>query len=193
MTHKHKGSHQHGGMTSEGMIDAEQALQKMDLKSAEWFFDAGCGDGHFTIPAAEMVGDSGKVFAVDVWEDGIKSLNQKLQSKGIANVFTSISDLTLAVPIDDNCIDVCLISNLMHGFAANDEIDAAFGEITRVLKPGGRLAIIEFKKTGSHGPPPEIRLAPEDVEREVTPFGFRRAKVADAGPMHYLITFLKSE
>ena len=67
-----------------------------------------------------------------------------------------------------------------------------FSEITRVLKPGGRLAIIEFKKMESHGPPLEVRLTPFDVDRIVTPFGFQKATVTDVGPFHYLITFIKS-
>jgi ubiquinone/menaquinone biosynthesis C-methylase UbiE len=175
------------------MMEAEPILRKIGLKSGECFFDAGCGDGFFTIPAAKMVGSAGKIFAVDVWEEGIQGLNNKLHSSGITNVFTSIADLTLAVPIDDDGVDVCLLSNILHGFVANNEIEAVFSEIRRVLKAGGRLAVIEFKKMESHGPPIEIRLTPFDVDRIISPFGFQKAMVSDVGPLHYLITFIRSE
>ena len=184
-------SHKHGGLSSSGMMEAQPTLRKIGLKIGESFFDAGCGDGFFTIPAADMVGSSGKVFSVDIWDEGIQVLNRELRSKGITNVFTSIADLTLAVPIDDEGIDVCLLSNILHGFVANKEVNSVFSEITRVLKPGARLAIIEFKKMESHGPPLEVRLTPFDVDRLVTPFGFQKATVSDVGPFHYLITFIK--
>ena len=88
-------SHQHEGRSSSGMMEAQPTLRKIGLKSGESFFDAGCGDGFFTIPAAEMVGSSGKVFAVDIWDEGIQNLNRELRSKVITNVFTSIADLKL--------------------------------------------------------------------------------------------------
>ena len=60
--------------------------------------------------------------------------------------------------------------------------------IDRVLKPGGGLAIIEFKKVeDSPGPPLGVRLSPEETEEVVGRFGFMKERVMDLGPFHYLL------
>ncbi len=64
----------------------------------------------------------------------------------------------------------------------------AMNEIARVLKPGGRLCIIEFKKVeDGPGPPLSVRLSPEETEEVVAPLGFVKDRVTDVGPFHYLI------
>jgi ubiquinone/menaquinone biosynthesis C-methylase UbiE len=69
----------------------------------------------------------------------------------------------------------------------------ALAEVARVLKPGGRLAMVEFEKIdGPPGPPRHIRLDAFDVAALVTPYGFRRHKTVPLGPYNYLITFVKS-
>jgi len=60
-------------------------------------------------------------------------------------------------------------------------------EVARILKPEGKLAIIEFKKIeGPPGPPLHIRLSQEEVDDFLSPFGFQLEKTEDIGPYHYL-------
>jgi ubiquinone/menaquinone biosynthesis C-methylase UbiE len=61
-------------------------------------------------------------------------------------------------------------------------------EIVRVVKPAGRLAVMEFKKIdGPPGPPKHIRLTPEDVADMIDPYGFQKERTVDVGPYNYLI------
>jgi hypothetical protein len=65
--------------------------------------------------------------------------------------------------------------------------------LTRVLKPGGLFAIVEFDKIdGPPGPPRHIRLDPAEVEALVAPYGFARQRTVKLGSYNYLITFIKS-
>lgn len=59
-----------------------------------------------------------------------------------------------------------------------------------MLRPGGTFAVLEFKKIdGPPGPPKAIRLAPEEVERLVSPFGFKPEKTIECGDYHYVSLF----
>jgi ubiquinone/menaquinone biosynthesis C-methylase UbiE len=183
--------HNHTGLSSEGLMDAEYVLYKIGLKKGQQFLDAGSGDGFFTIPAARMVGPEGKVYAIDVWEDGIALLRQKLSKKRITNVVAMVADLTRHIPLEEDSIDFCLLSNILHGFVANKEVDKVFRELTRVIKTGGVLAVLEFKKIETPGPPLKIRLSAGDVERVVDLYGFKRESSIDIGPYNYIILLKK--
>ena len=63
--------HEHKGRSSRDMLDAMKILNDIGLKSGDKFLDAGCGDGYFSIAAAEIVGLGGRVYAFDVDGDGI--------------------------------------------------------------------------------------------------------------------------
>jgi ubiquinone/menaquinone biosynthesis C-methylase UbiE len=89
--------------------------------------------------------------------------------------------------IDDQSIDVCLMATVLHDFVADKIYQEVLSEIVRVVKPGGALAVMEFKKTdGPPGPPRRIRLSPEEVDTMLEPFGFERTHLVDVGPNNYL-------
>ena len=60
--------HEHHGLSSKGMFDDEKVLRKIGLQEGQSLMDGGCADGHFSITASEIVGGTGRVFAVDVHE-----------------------------------------------------------------------------------------------------------------------------
>ena len=81
---------------------------------------------------------------------------------------------------------------MLHDLVEAGTAVAALTETARVLKPGGTLAIVEFDKVaGPPGPPVAIRLAPEEVARLVTPYGFQETGGVRVGPYNYLIKFVK--
>jgi ubiquinone/menaquinone biosynthesis C-methylase UbiE len=74
---------------------------------------------------------------------------------------------------------------------AKKEIPILLKEIARVLKPGGLLAVVEFKKIEPPpGPPAAVRLRPEDVATIVSPQGFKAKTHLDLGVYHYLSSFV---
>lgn len=101
--------------------------------------DIGPGMGFFTIPAARMVGDSGRVIAVDLQEKMLKSLIKRAEKAGVAGrIITKLCEpdnLGVSEPID-----LCLAFNVVHEVP---DASALFSQIRAILKPTGRLLLAE--------------------------------------------------
>jgi len=94
------------------------------------------------------------------------------------------------LPLQQDSIDICLIATVLHDFIEVNNAKQVLKQVKRVLKTGGKLAILEFKKEDSQeGPPNEIRLLPQDVENHLLPYSFRKIKYVDMGKRHYLMIF----
>jgi ubiquinone/menaquinone biosynthesis C-methylase UbiE len=172
-------------------MDAEYVLSKVGLKEGDIFLDAGCGDGFISIAASSWVGNGGKVYAVDAYEGSINNLKSEIQEKGINNLEPILADITSSIPLEDGTADIYFIANVVHGFVVNNELDNAIREIKRVLKPGGILAVVEFKKEeGTPGPPISTRLDEKEVKDIMIKYGFKFLKEEEVGDYHYLVTAL---
>ena len=72
----------HGaGKSSYEFVDSEKLFSRLNLQEGAVFLDLGCGKGNYTIPASEYVGDSGLIYAVDLWKEGIEQLEKALAQK----------------------------------------------------------------------------------------------------------------
>ncbi len=177
------------GPSSFWMHDPEVVFCEIGLRSGEAFLDLGSGPGDYAIYAAKIVGDSGIVYALDKWQYLVDGLKEKADSQGLKNIKTIISDITVPLPLKDHCVDVCFLSTVLHTLDINKAMKPLLGEVQRVLKPTGRLAIIECKKEdASFGPPKHVRLSPEEIEGLTTSCGFKRTGFTDLG-YNYLIQF----
>jgi ubiquinone/menaquinone biosynthesis C-methylase UbiE len=213
---QHEPHHQHSGRSSKSSLDAARILQALGIHPGDVVLDAGAGFGHFTLAAAPLVGAEGKVYAVDIFEEGMAALRNEARQKGFRNVEAIVADIAQRMPLPDASVDVCVMVNVLHGFVANSETDAALSEVARVVKAGGTFAVVEWRKTGksrrlslralarevkrrlSHvsrlfasGPPQVIRLSADEIESVVAPHDFRRVRAEDAGPKHTMVLFVR--
>jgi ubiquinone/menaquinone biosynthesis C-methylase UbiE len=179
--------HEHGGRSTRGLIDPGKLLGKIDVKEGDSFLDLGCGDGYISIEAAtRFIGAAGKVHAIDVDPGAIEQVKAQIKELGAANIETAVADATKRLPLPDASVDICIIANVLHGFVVNKESDLVFKELLRVMKPGGKIAIVEFKKKKYlPGPPFEERLAPGDVDALLFKIGGRKLSSFNAGALHY--------
>jgi ubiquinone/menaquinone biosynthesis C-methylase UbiE len=175
------------GKSSFDLIDVDQFFSELNLQKGISFLDVACGRGAYCLAAAEMVGEKGRVIGVDLWEEGIELLKAAANDKSAGNITALVSDAGKQIPVDNDSIDVCLMATVLHDFVADKIDQQVLREIVRVFKPGGVLAVMEFKKTdGPPGPPRHIRLSPEEVDDILTPFGFKKEHMADVGLHNYL-------
>ena len=182
------------GKSSFGLIDTTTFFQELDLKKGTTFLDVACGRGAYSLAAADIIGNSGQIYAVDLWEEGIGILKEEAASKEIQNMTTFVSDVAQHIPVEDDCVDVCLMATVLHDLVADSVDQPALKEVVRVMKSESALAIVEFfKKEGPPGPPKPVRLSPEEVERMLSDYGFQQKQYAEIGPDNYLQVFIKTK
>ena len=173
------------------MQDSKLVFDALILKQGDMFLDIGCGAGDYAVHASKIVGNSGKVYALDKQEETISVFNERIREYGLNNVEVKASDITKTLPINDRSIDVCLIATVLHALDFDKYKQDIFKEIMRVLKPSGRLAIIECsKKDLSFGPPELMRIDAEQIEESAEISKFTKIGFIDLG-FNYLIQFQK--
>lgn len=194
MTKHHETNPTGAGRSSFGLIDTAKFFRELNLKKGLTFLDVACGWGYYSLAAADIVGKDGQVYAVDLWEEGILSLRKEAISKGIQNLAAFVSDVGKDIPIENDCVDVCLMATVLHDFVGDQVDRPAMKEVVRVMKPEGILVIVEYKKTdGPPGPPKPVRLSPQEVDTLVSAYGFRQKRYTEIGDSHYLQIFTKEK
>lgn len=182
-------SHHRKGPSSFWMHNPELIFKELDLGPGDVFLDLGCGTGDYSIHAAEKVGEAGIVYATDIQKELIDNLVKNAEITGLKNIRAIVNDIREQLPFEDKSVNVCLISTVLHSLNLEYAGKMIFSEVRRVLKPGGRLVIIECKKEDmKFGPPLSLRISPEEIEKHVYEFGFETISTVDIG-FNYMIKF----
>lgn len=178
-------AHSHKGRTSEEHLDKAAVLDALGIVPGQAILDAGCGYGYMTREFARALKGRGKVYAMDTDAEAIAGLRAEAQGTLIEALEGDITRLT---PLEPSSIDLIYLSTVFHGFS-RDEVPGFLAEARRLLKPDGRLAIVEIKKEDtSFGPPLHLRFSPEELKREV---GLPPLETVEAGPYLYMQIFGK--
>jgi ubiquinone/menaquinone biosynthesis C-methylase UbiE len=111
-------------------------LREVGIKVGFHVLDYGCGPGSYIVPLAELVGESGKVYALDVHPLAIHMVRNIISKKKLANVETIISDCETG--LSDNSLDLVLLYDIFHHLGDRNRI---LKELHRVLKPEGILSL----------------------------------------------------
>ena len=190
MTEKH--GHMHHGKTSKNILSAGEVLKATELKLGDNFLDAGCGDGYISLEASSIVGDKGSVYALDVYPESIETVKKEIKTRNLGNMEAILADITKIIPLNTEIIDVVLMANVLHGFVAEREVEEVMNNISRVLKPGGVFAVVEFRKIeGNIGPPYDVKVSPEDVFNILLEHGFDISDTQLVGKYHYIVNGVK--
>lgn len=163
-----------------------EVIMALGLKEGEVVADIGAGSGYFALRFAQHVGSNGRVYAVDISPDMILYLNRRVRELQLKNVVTILS-----APDDpllmDASIDRFFICDTWHHIENQTQYLAL---LKKILKPGGQVIIIDFqKKELPLGPPPEMKVAREDVVRQMESNGFTLAKEHTFLPYQYFLVF----
>ena len=178
------------GKSSFNLIDSNKLFSELSLKEGTSLLDLACGSGTYSIAASAYIGEKGIIYAVDLWKEGIDNLLKEVKIKQINNIHASIADISIHIPIESRCVDVCLMATVLHDLIQDNTDQETLEELKRVLKPNGSLAIIEFNKIeGPPGPPIQIRISPERLDAILFSHDFRKVLTTDIGPYNYLSIF----
>jgi SAM-dependent methyltransferase len=165
----------------------DEVIAALDLKVGETLADIGAGSGFFALRFAPKVGDSGRVYAVDINPDMILYMNRRLRDMKVKNVTTVLSapdDPLLA----DASISRFFICNTWHHVQNRPQYLAL---MRKMLKPGGQIVVLDYKKEQLPvGPPPEMKMARVEAIREMEAGGFKLAKEHGFLPYQYFLVFV---
>jgi Methylase involved in ubiquinone/menaquinone biosynthesis len=191
--------HRIQGRSTESFLDARDVLSRLNLKGNEVFADIGCGDGHVAMEAYDMLDDEATIYAVDIFEPSIEDMEKEVEEKGIKNIIPVQSDVSDHIAIADGTVDICLLINVFHHFVAMEKTDGAICELKRIIKPEGKIAVMDYKKEDTgYGPPLRVKSTPEEMEEMFTKHGLKMVHLdneagedLEHGKSHYIITFGK--
>ena len=113
----------------------EEEIKKINLEAGQTILDYGCGIGSFTFPAARLVGEKGRVHALDKQPVAIRKVKERAQKEGFHNIETILSDGSTGLP-DEN-VGVILLYGVLPEV---EDKRSLLKEVYRVLKPGGYLS-----------------------------------------------------
>lgn len=184
MTHKFdvKNKHKLDNAKRRELLPPEKTLVSLGLHEGDIMADIGCGIGYFTIPASKIVGDSGKIFAMDILPEMLQEVEIKVKENNISNIKTILTEEN-DLKLEDGKITVAFISNVLH--EAEDK-EKFLSEIKRIISSKGRIAIIEWQKINSEfGPPIEHRLDKIDLIKMLDALGFSNISTIDIGENFY--------
>jgi SAM-dependent methyltransferase len=145
--------------------------------------DIGSGTGYFAARLAHFV-PKGRVYGVDTEPEMVKYLAERAKREGLSNLVSiagSPDDANLPVKVD-----LVLMVDVYHHIS---ERERYFTRLRRSLKPGARVAIIDFRQDAPDGPPKSERIAPSQVQAELAKAGYSLAKQHDFLPQQFFLVF----
>jgi arsenite methyltransferase len=148
------GLYLHGTLRGKFVIWAE-LLASLNLRGDERILDMGCGRGAVLLMAAQYL-STGRAVGVDLWRradqsgNSLEATQRNAVAEGVADrVELSTGDMT-ALPFEDSSFDLVVSSMAVHNIPDRAGREKAIDEAVRVLRPGGRLVLVDVRATGQH-------------------------------------------
>lgn len=175
------------------IIPAHDVLKRVGLDVGQRCADLGVGrQANFTIAAAEIVGPRGVVYAVDVVKAILPNVEAKARQHRVNNVVTIWSDLEVygaTKAIGDASLDLGMLVTVL--FQSSNQL-AMVKEAVRMIKPGGKLLIVDWKKGATtFGPEAQVRPDPVQIKQFVQEQGLQLVDEFEAGTFHFALVFQK--
>jgi ubiquinone/menaquinone biosynthesis C-methylase UbiE len=169
-------------------VPKENVLQ-LGLREGMKVGDFGAGSGHYSQAAAAIVGQSGRVYAIDVQEDVLKhlKLNTHAHHQGIIETVWGNIEKPGGTHLRDASLDAAILANTLFQV---ENREGMLSELKRTLKPGGKLLVVDWAGSyGGLGPAQAQVVEEHDAEAFFINGGFHKVKSLRAGPHHYGIIF----
>jgi SAM-dependent methyltransferase len=170
-------------LESEGRVrdlQVDLVVESLALPEDAFVADLGCGPGVFALAFGRAV-PAGIVFAVDIEPRQLDRMREKLAAAGVANVVPVLASADDAF-LPPGRMDLVFIGDTLHHF---QEPVLYLRRLQRALKPGGRVAVLEYKPGDLPvGPPADHKLAPGELEELMRSAGYVQVQGFDTHPYH---------
>lgn len=164
-----------------------EVLRYLDLQEGHRFGDFGCGIGFFSIPAAEIVGKSGHVYASDISQEMLDGLMVRMPEglkERVTLCLAGVTDSNSVTGIQNASIERAMISTVLHEV---DDPEQFLSEVSKTLVSSGKLAVIEWiKEDMPHGPKQAIRISESELEVMLEKTGYILERTIHLSKRFYL-------
>lgn len=160
-----------------------EVIQALKLAPDAVVADIGAGTGYFAARLANMVPD-GRVYAVDLEPDMVKYLGERAKRENRPNL-VPVQATTVDAKLPEK-VDLVLLVDVYHHI---DKRVDYFKRLAGSLKPGGRVAIIDFRLDAKEGPPRAARISPNRVAAEMKSAGYAVEATPGFLPRQYFLVF----
>jgi cyclopropane fatty-acyl-phospholipid synthase-like methyltransferase len=161
----------------------DRVIEALGLKPGQSVADIGAGTGYFTVRLAKSAA-APKVYAVDIEPSMVSYLTERAAQDHLPNVVAVLA--AADTPNLPEPVDLVLIVDTFHHIGGRE---VYFRRLAKSLKPGGRVAIIDFTPDSPEGPPKEFRFTPDQVKAEMSKAGYRLAAQHDFLPRQHFLVF----
>jgi ubiquinone/menaquinone biosynthesis C-methylase UbiE len=162
-----------------------EVIEALRLQPGEVVADIGAGSGYFSLRLAHHVGPTGHVYAVDISPDMIRRMNERIHEAGLLNISTVLA--SPANPLLPRPVDRFLFVNVWHHI---EDQASYIALMKKALKPGGQIVMIDFHKRDLPvGPPAAMKIAREDLVKQMQGHGLRVRDEHTFLPYQYFIVF----
>ncbi len=163
----------------------DQVVERLQLKSGQRVAEIGSGSGYFVVRFARAVRETGMVYAADIDSDMLNYLKWRADKEELPNI-----ELVEATPNDPklagSSVDMVFICNTIHHIENRDRY---YPYITRALREGGRLVVVDFYNRPLPVPSPRVKIARSDMIKEIEQAGFHLVEEYDFLPHQYFLIF----
>jgi cyclopropane fatty-acyl-phospholipid synthase-like methyltransferase len=161
----------------------DEVLRALALAPGAKVADIGSGTGYFSVRLARAV-PQGRVYGADLEPDMVRHLNHRAAHENLPNLRSIV-----AAPDDPKLpepVDLALFVDVYHHIGSRERY---FANLRAALRPGGRVAIVDFKPDSPEGPPAHFRVTAEQVKAQMKRSGYRLADDHGFLPYQYFLVF----
>lgn len=171
-----------------GWQKPEKVVDYLAIRDGDVIADIGAGSGYFSVILSKRVGDSGRIYAVDIENGMIEYIEKRAKRERLNNIKTILSKLDDPLLLESS-IDLIFICDTYHHIEGRDNY---LKKLKKVLKKNGRLAVVDFHAVDTPvGPPLNIRISKDKIMGEVLKAGFKLEADYYFLPYQYFLIFEK--
>lgn len=170
--------------------DCQKMLENLGVKPGMTICDMGCGNGFYSLQLAKMVGNEGKILAVDIQSEMLRLLKARAEAQGIENIELVLGDID-DPKLPEGKVDLIMCVDVYHEFSHPEEMLAG---MRKSLKPDGMIVMLEFRMEDPKVPIKTLhKMSKKQILREYKLNGFQLAKEFDGLPWQHMMFFEKTK